>query len=147
MKNLKIYITELGQQQTYKEFLEQIGDTSDLRSVPYALRSGLAMYTALAHVVSTHQYGCRGLNSEGKNGANTFHLEPEDLLAGGTANNSFGQGKYLVNYLTAEEREEFWFNFNTLTNHSGVGHVVPFYEEIMENGLEKIIQSYREKKD
>ena len=54
------------------------------------------MYTALGHVVSTHEYGCRGFNHEGKNGANTFHLELEDMLAGGAPNNSFGQGKYLL---------------------------------------------------
>ena len=146
MKNLKNYITEFSEEPTYKQFLNQIGDTSDLSSVSVALRSGLAMYTALGHVVSTHEYGCRGLNSSGLNGANTFHLEPEDLLAGGTANSSFGQGKYLVNYFTPEEREQFWFNFNTLTNHSGVGHVVPYYEEIMEKGLENLIQSYRDLK-
>lgn len=72
-------------------------------SIPFVLRNGLAIFYNLSHVVSTHNYGCRGpINGDPSNpyGANTFHLEPEDLLAGGEANLTFGQGKYLIEYLT-----------------------------------------------
>lgn len=60
----------------------------------------MAVYIELGHVLTSEEYGCRGPNKEGKFGAQTFHVEPEDLLAGGEANLTFGQGKHLIYYLT-----------------------------------------------
>ena len=85
----------------------------------------------LGHIFSTKKYGCRGPvdgSSTGVFGANTFHLEPEDILAGGTANLSMGQGKHLIEYLTEEERKNNWMVGKNLSAHSGVGHIVPHYD-------------------
>lgn len=63
------------------------------------VRNGLATYYLLGYVLSTFEYGCRGpvdKTSNGRFGANTFHLEPEDVLAGGEANLTFGQGKHII---------------------------------------------------
>ncbi len=63
------------------------------------IRNGLAVHFGLGHIVSTKTYGCRGpINGDPHNpfGANTFHLENEDVLAGGEANLTFGQGKHIV---------------------------------------------------
>lgn len=76
---------------------------SNYEKIPLLIRSGLAIFFNLGYVVSTLEYGCRGnVGGDTKNpfGANTFHLEPEDLLAGGEANLTFGQGKHLIEYLT-----------------------------------------------
>mgnify|MGYP006374897581 FL=1 len=54
-----------------------------------AIRNGLAINYLLGHVVSTYEYGCRGPVDKTVNGVfggNTFHLEPEDILAGGESN-------------------------------------------------------------
>ena len=77
-------------------------DVNNYSSIDITLRQALAVYVSLAHVLTSDEYGCRGHNSEGQFGAGTFHVEPEDLLAGGEANLTFGQGKHLIAYLTPQ---------------------------------------------
>jgi hypothetical protein len=69
------------------------------------------------------------LNDYSKNpfGANTFHLEPEDVLAGGEANLTFGQGKHVIEYMTENEQREGWMNGLNISGHSGIGHVLPYF--------------------
>lgn len=74
MKHLSDYIVIHAQDKEFASLVAEIGDVSDLASVPHVLRSGLAMYTALGLLLSTEEYGCRGQNAQGQNGANTFHL-------------------------------------------------------------------------
>lgn len=98
------------------------------------VRNGLAIYYILGYVLSTYEYGCRGpidKTSNGVFGANTFHLQPEDVLAGGEANLTFGQGKHLIEYLTTEQQQLSWRRGLNISGHSGIGHVVPYVEEIL----------------
>ena len=95
------------------------------------LRNGLAIYFNLGYIVSTKQYGCRGPSKDdprGRFGANTFHLEPEDVLAGGQANLTFGQGKHLIEYLTQDQMKSGWFVGQNLSAHSGIGHINPYIQ-------------------
>ena len=106
--------------------------------IPMMIRNGLANYFNLGHVVSTKEYGCRGpVNGDPKNlfGGNTFHIEPEDVLVGGTSNLSFGQGKHVIEYLTKEEMFVGWNQFKNLSAQSGTGHILPHFEEILNIGL------------
>lgn len=66
-------------------------------------------------------------------------------MVGGEANLTFGQGKHLLDYMTEKEREENWYSGSTITEHSGVGHVVPHMDYIMRNGLEKLIDDIYQK--
>lgn len=59
-------------------------------------------------------------------GSATFHLQPEDLLAGGQANLTFGQGKHLISYLAQQERDQLWKEGINLSEHSGIGHIVAY---------------------
>ena len=55
----------------------------DYEKIPIEIRQALAVHVTLANVLSSDEYGCRGPNKDGKFGAGTYHVEPEDLLAGG----------------------------------------------------------------
>lgn len=57
------------------------------------------------------------------------------MLVGGEADLTFGQGKHLVEYLTQEEMKELWSQGTNLSAHSGVGHIMPYLEEIIKDGL------------
>jgi hypothetical protein len=119
---------------------------ADLTRMPVVIRNGVCKYLELGHVFSTKKYGCRGPadhSVDGVFGANTFHLEPEDLLAGGMVNLSMGQGKHLIDYMTEEEKKNNWLNNKNLSPHSGVGHIVPHYEEIIEVGLDEMISRFK----
>ena len=53
------------------------------------------------------------------------------MLAGGEANLTFGQGKHVIEYLTQEEMQAGWMDGKNLSGHSGIGHVIPYLEEIL----------------
>jgi hypothetical protein len=78
-------------------------------------------------------------------GSNTFHLEVEDLLAGGEANLTFGQGKHVIEYLTQSEKQEGWMKGQNLSAHSGIGHVTPYVDEIFKIGLAELTNKFMEK--
>jgi hypothetical protein len=102
--------------------------------MPMVIRNGLAIHFLLGHVLSTFEYGCRGpvdKTVNGRFGANTFHLEAEDVLAGGEAN--------IMEYLTEQEMKANWGAGKNLSAESGIGHVVPHMEDIMNQGLGAII--------
>ena len=61
------------------------------------------------------------------------------MLAGGEANLTFGQGKHIMEYLTEKEKKFYWAQGKNLSAESGIGHVVPHMEDIMNEGLGAII--------
>lgn len=118
----------------------------DIEKIPIGVRNGLAIYFNLGHGLSTKEYGCRGpVNGDDRNpfGANTFHLEPEDLLAGGEANLTFGQGKHLIDYMTEAEKQSNWLHGLNISSHSGIGHVVAYVTEIFDKGLGALTQDFQ----
>ena len=46
-------------------------------------------------------------------------------------------------YLTKKELKNIWDNGNSLSEHSGVGHVVPYLDEIFEKGLQKMVDKFK----
>lgn len=75
-----------------------------------------------------------GIGSRVNGGMDLCDIHPLDLLAGSMSGQSLGEGKYVVNYCQDEAEERKWFNLG-LSPTSGVGHVVPGYEELLENGI------------
>lgn len=57
-------------------------------------------------------------------------------------NLSMGQGKHVIDYLSEEEKRKNWLANRNLSASSGVGHVVPHYEEIVEFGLQEVINRF-----
>ena len=138
----------MGHLQTYLQNQEIRDEVNSLYTLPgeykdisIGKRQALSVYVELAHILSTSWYGCRGPSAEkgGKFGAGTFHIEPEDVLAGGEANLTFGQGKHLLDYLTTEERDRSWMKGENLSEHSGVGHIVPHMDDAFKEGLDGMI--------
>lgn len=126
------------------------GHYDTYKKLPMVVRNGLAIHYNLAHVVSTKQFGCRGPvggNPKNRFGAGTFFLDPEDVLVGAGANLTFGQGKYLIEYLTEDEMQSSWLRGRNLSAHSGIGHVLPELEEILTIGLRGMIQEFQKKAD
>jgi hypothetical protein len=101
MKKKHLAITQLSN--LSRDTLFSFANFHSYKEIPMVIRNGLAIHFLLGHVLSTFEYGCRGpvdKTTNGRFGANTFHLEPEDVLAGGEANLTFGQGKHIMEYLT-----------------------------------------------
>tara|TARA_R110001632_G_scaffold137043_3_gene252690 strand:- start:36 stop:3953 length:3918 start_codon:yes stop_codon:yes gene_type:complete len=72
------------------------------------------------------------------NGADTFRIQPEEIIVGGMPNLSLGEGRYCMLYLSKEERMDGFLA--NLSEASGVGHNIPGYEEILEKGIEGVIE-------
>ena len=107
----------------------------------------MSVFYTLGHVLTSHAYGCRGPTKEDPSyfGGNTFHVEPEDLLVGGEANLTLGQGKHLLDYMTEKEKQTNYLEGTSLTEHSGVGHVTPYINDFMEHGMNTMVDKFREK--
>jgi len=111
-------------------------------------RKAWAVRLAAGHVFPSDAYGRRGLLNKAemeadpsvpaKYGADTYHMHDLELLVGGMPNLSLGQGKFLIDYATEEEA---WGNFrSTISYASGVGHVVPHYDDILQHGVQSVVE-------
>ncbi len=79
-------IEEQTSQLSFKLSRYQANGHYNVKNLPMVIRNGLAINYLLGHVLSTMEYGCRGPvdgTVNGVFGANTFHIEPEDILVGG----------------------------------------------------------------
>jgi Dyp-type peroxidase family len=72
------------------------------------------------------------------NGADTFRIQPEEIIVGGMPNLSLGEGRYCMLYLSEEERMDGFLA--NLSESSGVGHNIPGYQELLEKGINGIIE-------
>jgi Dyp-type peroxidase family len=78
-----------------------------------------------------------GTGRRGSGGMDTCDIHPLDLLAGSMPAQSLAEGRYVIDYTRDDddEAEKFnWFNM-ALGPNSGVGHVVPDYEELLKGGI------------
>lgn len=78
-----------------------------------------------------------GIGQRGNGGMDTCDIHPLDLLAGSMPAQSLAEGRYLIDYTRDDdnEAEKFkWYNLS-LGPNSGVGHVVPGYEELLRLGI------------
>lgn len=70
-------------------------------------------------------------------GADTYRIHPLDLIVGALPDLSLGQGRYVMEYLLPHEKMPSFFS--GLTEASGVGHVLPDHQKLVDDGLGKII--------
>ncbi|XP_072013896.1 uncharacterized protein [Amphiura filiformis] len=97
---------------------------------------------------SSTKYGFRGqreINGKAINGANTFHIQPTEIIVGSMPNLGLGQGRYVMKYLTEEESMEGYLR--NLSEASGVGHVVPGHERALKLGISGLIGHVQRKLD
>ncbi|WP_211215266.1 Dyp-type peroxidase [Actinoalloteichus spitiensis] len=126
-EHLSYYLTrELG-----AEAAEEIMSRSVVERMGWTVRLGLGS------VFASDEYGFRGRrrDAEGNwvNGADTYHIEPLELIVGGMPTLGLGQGKYVIDYTRDDEKLGNFFQ--NLGPASGVGHVVPGYEKLLTRGL------------
>jgi Dyp-type peroxidase family len=110
-------------------------------------RMGWAVKIGLGKVFPSHEYGFRGRRPDADgnwvNGADTYHIDPAELIVGGMPNIGLGQGKYVIDY--AREDERLGNFFQGLSAASGVGHVVPGYDRLLKRGIGGLISDVRAK--
>ena len=49
----------------------------------------------------------------------------------------------MIDYMTEDEKQTNWLNGINLSPHSGIGHTVPYYDEIIEFGLKEVIERFK----
>lgn len=106
-------------------------------AMPVAERMGWVVRMTVGHACVDPEYGFRGrkqrLDGSWYNGADTYRIQPWELIAGALPNIGLGQGKYVMDY--ARENEVLPNFITGLSYASGVGHVVPRFERALELGL------------
>jgi len=110
-------------------------------------RLGWAVKVGLGHVFASDAYGFRGRRrtKDGNwvTGADTYHIDPAELIVGGMPNVGLGQGKYVIDYAREDEKLEHFFL--GLSAYSGVGHIVPGYQRLLDRGLDGLIADVKAK--
>lgn len=99
---------------------------------PVAVRAGWAGRLLCNLASRLDRAGARG-----NGGMDTAQIHPLDLLAGSMPAQSLAEGHYLIDYAKDDddEAERYrWFSM-ALGPNSGVGHVVPGYEQLLREGL------------
>ncbi|PWB35200.1 formate acetyltransferase [Pseudomonas sp. SDI] len=103
-----------------------------IMQAPVALRAGWAI-RLLCNLAARLD----GVGQRGNGGMDTCDIHPLDLLAGSMPAQSLAQGRYFIDYVRDddEEQERYrWFGLG-LGPNSGVGHVVPGYEQLLAEGI------------
>lgn len=69
-----------------------------------------------------------GRECEGKviYGSDTYRIMPDEIIVGAMPNLTLGEGRYVMKYLSEEERLQGFLR--NLSEASGVGHVIPNYK-------------------
>lgn len=134
------------------EYLEEYypKQKEEVMKAPISVRMGWNIRVSLGKVFTDQEYGKRGSRFDDDqnriNGADTYHMEPEEIIVGGLPNLSFGTGRYVIDYTTEEEKARNYLT-STVTYASGVGHVVPEYEEVLNVGVPGMIEKVKGLKD
>ncbi len=112
-------------------------------------RSGWTARMLLGRVLTSDEYGFRGRRTDAKgntyNGADTYHIDPLEIIVGSMPNLGLGQGKYLMDF--AREDEELSNFFDNLSYASGVGHIVPDFKAALRLGLDALAADVRARRD
>ncbi|APU14932.1 MULTISPECIES: Dyp-type peroxidase [Actinoalloteichus] len=114
---------------------------AEIMNRPVTERMGWAVKLSLGSVFASKEYGFRGRTTDAAgnwvNGADTYHLDPLEIIVGGMPALGLGQGKYVVDYIRQDEKLGNFFR--NLGHASGVGHVVPDYQRLLDHGLGGLI--------
>jgi Dyp-type peroxidase family len=111
-------------------------------------RSGWAAKMLLGTVLVGEEYGFRGrrqVDGDLVNGADTFHIQPSEIIVGAMPNLGLGQGKYLMDF--ARDDEQLSNFFDNLSYAAGVGHIVPTFERAIRLGLGELIADAERRRD
>ena len=112
-------------------------------------RAGWAARMLLGHVLTSDAYGFRGRRTDANgnvyNGADTYHINPYEILVGSMPNLGLGQGKYLMDF--ARDEEQLPNFFDNLSYASGVGHIVPTFGEALRLGLAELTARVAKQRD
>lgn len=137
LKPLREYLQVFFNNSENESELNALVGSSDVdKAVKKVMDSEVVVRSAWASRMMIGLVAVDPINSgrRGNGGMDLCDIHPFDLLAGSMPAQSLGEGKYVVNYCKDEEEERKWFNL-TLSPTSGVGHVVPGYEELLEQGI------------
>lgn len=96
---------------------------------------------------SSDAYGYRGERTlpDGtvQEGADTYRIQPTELIVGAMPDLTLAQGRYVMKYFTkAEEVPNF---FRGLSEASGVGHIVPDFQKLVDVGLPGLMAEVEER--
>jgi Dyp-type peroxidase family len=139
---------ELEHLSAYVERYSGAEKARKVMALPVVERMGWAIKIGLGRVFPSHDYGFRGRRQEGGrtvNGADTYHIDPAELIVGGMPNLGLGQGKYVIDYTRDDEKLANFFR--GLSAASGVGHVVPGYQRLLDKGVDGLIAEVSAKLD
>lgn len=89
-----------------------------------ALRKGLATKISLSDVLLGEQFRLQ---------ANLFNIKPREIIVGNMPPLTLGSGTRVMEYLTQDEKIEFFFG--TLNEYSSTGHNVPNYKKALRLGV------------
>lgn len=95
----------------------------------WAIRMTLRLYASDA-------YGYRGsrvINGEKQEGADTYRINPRELIVGAMPDLTLAQGRFVMPYLRKDE--EVGNYFRGLSEASGVGHIVPNFQKLVDLGI------------
>ncbi|XP_078605764.1 putative dehydratase YbiW [Branchiostoma floridae x Branchiostoma japonicum] len=98
------------------------------------IRKGLATYYTLQHIVSTAPYSQQ---------FDLYRIYPDELIVGVMPSFSLGLGKRVMPYLTDEEQIPAYQM--GVTEAAAIGHVVPDFQVILDNGLQALIEEMASK--
>lgn len=139
MQHLRVYLE--------REFDKTKAD--EIMSLSIEERAGWAAKVLLGRVLTSNEYGFRGRRTDSKgntyNGADTYHINPYEIIVGAMPNLGLGQGKHLMDF--AREEEQLSNFFDNLSYASGVGHIVPYFGEALRLGLNKLTAQVAERRD
>ena len=85
---------------------------------------------------ASEEYGYRGekmIDGRLQEGADTYRLHPQELVVGAMPDLTLAQGRYVIKYLRPEEEVPNFFR--GLSEASGVGHIVPDFQKLVDRGL------------
>ncbi|RAM48221.1 MAG: formate acetyltransferase [Hapalosiphonaceae cyanobacterium JJU2] len=135
--------------QVYVERQYGSDKAAEVMSLSVAERMGWAIKMSVGYVLVSHEYGFRGRkqqpNDNWLNGADTYRIQPQELIVGGLPNLGLGQGRYVMDY--TREDEQIPNFFRGLSYASGVGHVVPGFQRVLDLGIGGLILDIQKRLD
>lgn len=96
------------------------------------IRKALANYKTLQFLLSHPESRIAWVNG-------LLRIEPKELIVGIIPDFTLGRGKEVVPYLTDEETMSAWLK-GSLNEWSAMGHVVPDFERLVQQGLGNIVK-------
>ena len=118
--------------------LTQFDNNDAKRAAELIMKQPVAIRAAWAGRLICNLVGrLDGVGQRGNGGMDTCDIHPLDLLAGSMPAQSLAEGRYFIDYAQDDDDEAERYSWYTkgLGPNSGVGHVVPSYEEILVGGI------------